>query len=99
MPLYITQLILPKKQNPTAFVDYMTKDFINEIHPSPRIGAIGKLTLLQNGLMTDKHVFMLLSEWSGIASNPCDFLFEDNHFKKFKVKVIPVGPFENVSIS
>ena len=53
MPLYITQLILPKKQNPTAFVDDMTKDFMNEIHPSPPIGAIGKLTLLQNGLMTN----------------------------------------------
>ena len=39
MPLYITQLILPKKQNPTAFVDDMTKDFMNEIRPSPRYVA------------------------------------------------------------
>ena len=50
MPLYITQLILPKKQNPTAFVDDMTKDFMNEIRPSPCIGAIGKSTLFTDTL-------------------------------------------------
>ena len=97
MSHFLTHLRLPKKQSPEAFVTYMAEGFMGDIKPTPRIGVITKVTLLQGNFTDTTHEFILLTEWAGNVHSPLEFLKEGNGFAKFKAKVKELGDFEEVA--
>ncbi len=97
MSNFLTQLTLPKKHDPQAFIAYMKQDFLGEVRKVPRIGTITGATLLVGNWTSNSHQYLLLTEWDGNAHSPFEFL-ESEIFTDFKAKIKELGAFESAAI-
>jgi hypothetical protein len=93
--LLISKIELPKKQDPTAFGEFMRDEYFPAVHKGPtRVGQVEELELLQSTGTETSHTFLWLLSWNGITPAPTFWIGTDDddvqhRFEGFGVKVKP----------